>query len=102
MSVHSHPIEILRFNTCGCIDDGKSTLIGRLLYGSKSLVEDQDEALERSTDNTGGGQINFANLTDGLRAEREQGIPMERSVNSFGSCGWQTNQPKPTPALTQP
>jgi len=72
MSVH--PIEILRFNTCGSVDDGKSTLIGRLLYDSKNLMEDQIEALERSADITGGGQINLANLTDGLRAEREQGV----------------------------
>ena len=55
-----HPIEILRFNTCGSVDDGKSTLIGRLLYDSKNLMEDQIEALERSADITGGGQINLA------------------------------------------
>ncbi|HRI16323.1 MAG TPA: GTP-binding protein, partial [Verrucomicrobiota bacterium] len=67
----THPIELLRFNTCGSVDDGKSTLIGRLLYDTKSLMEDQLEALERSADITGGGQINLANLTDGLRAERE-------------------------------
>src|SRR6266699_3784825 len=72
-----HPIEILRLNTCGSVDDGKSTLIGRLLYDSKSLMEDQIEALERSADITGGGQINLANLTDGLRAEREQGITID-------------------------
>ena len=72
-----HPIEILRFNTCGSVDDGKSTLIGRLLDDSKSLMEDQIEALERSADITGGGQINLANLTDGLRAEREQGITID-------------------------
>ena len=64
------PVDILRFNTCGSVDDGKSTLIGRLLYDSKSLMEDQLEALERSADITGGGQVNLANLTDGLRAER--------------------------------
>jgi len=45
-----HPIELLRFNTCGSVDDGKSTLIGRLLYDSKSLMEDQIEALERTLD----------------------------------------------------
>jgi sulfate adenylyltransferase subunit 1 len=72
-----HPIEILRFNTCGSVDDGKSTLIGRLLFDSKSIMEDQLEALERSADITGGGQINLANLTDGLRAEREQGITID-------------------------
>ena len=64
--------DLLRFITCGSVDDGKSTLIGRLLYDSKSIMEDQLEALERSADITGGGQINLANLTDGLRAERER------------------------------
>ena len=70
-------VELLRFNTCGSVDDGKSTLIGRLLYDSKSIMEDQMEALERSADITGGGQVNLANLTDGLRAEREQGITID-------------------------
>ncbi len=82
---HSHSIEILRFNTCGSVDDGKSTLIGRLLYDSKSLMEDQVEALERSADITGGGQINLANLTDGLRAEREQGITIDVAYRYFAT-----------------
>jgi len=77
--------EILRFNTCGSVDDGKSTLIGRLLYDSKSLMEDQLEALERSADITGGGQINLANLTDGLRAEREQGITIDVAYRYFAT-----------------
>ncbi len=77
MSKTQHPVELLRFNTCGSVDDGKSTLIGRLLYDSKSIMEDQMEALERSADITGGGQVNLANLTDGLRAEREQGITID-------------------------
>ena len=81
----AHPIEILRFNTCGSVDDGKSTLIGRLLYDSKSLMEDQIEALERSADITGGGQINLANLTDGLRAEREQGITIDVAYRYFAT-----------------
>jgi bifunctional enzyme CysN/CysC/sulfate adenylyltransferase subunit 1 len=80
-----HPIEILRFNTCGSVDDGKSTLIGRLLYDSKSLMEDQLEALERSADIMGGGQINLANLTDGLRAEREQGITIDVAYRYFAT-----------------
>ena len=80
-----HPIELLRFNTCGSVDDGKSTLIGRLLYDSKSLMEDQIEALERSADITGGGQINLANLTDGLRAEREQGITIDVAYRYFAT-----------------
>ena len=80
-----HPIEILRFSTCGSVDDGKSTLIGRLLYDSKSLMEDQIEALERSADITGGGQINLANLTAGLRAEREQGITIDVAYRYFAT-----------------
>ena len=81
----NHPIEILRFNTCGSVDDGKSTLIGRLLYDSKNLMEDQLEALERSSDITGAGQINLANLTDGLRAEREQGITIDVAYRYFAT-----------------
>ncbi len=79
------PIELLRFNTCGSVDDGKSTLIGRLLYDSKSLMEDQVEALEKSADLTGGGAINLANLTDGLRAEREQGITIDVAYRYFAT-----------------
>ncbi len=86
MSVPAHhPVDILRFNTCGSVDDGKSTLIGRLLYDSKNLMEDQIEALERSADITGGGQINLANLTDGLRAEREQGITIDVAYRYFAT-----------------
>ncbi len=69
--------ELLRFSTCGSVDDGKSTLIGRLLYDSKSLFEDQLDALERSVTLSGELKVNLANLTDGLRAEREQGITID-------------------------
>jgi bifunctional enzyme CysN/CysC/sulfate adenylyltransferase subunit 1 len=79
------PVELLRFNTCGSVDDGKSTLIGRLLYDSKALMEDQLEALERSADITGGGLVNLANLTDGLRAEREQGITIDVAYRYFAT-----------------
>ncbi|MCU0781213.1 MAG: GTP-binding protein [Akkermansiaceae bacterium] len=79
------PIDLLRFNTCGSVDDGKSTLIGRLLYDSKSLMEDQLEALERDAGLTGGGAINLANLTDGLRAEREQGITIDVAYRYFAT-----------------
>jgi bifunctional enzyme CysN/CysC/sulfate adenylyltransferase subunit 1 len=85
MPQSQHPIELLRFNTCGSVDDGKSTLIGRLLYDSKNLMEDQLEALEKSADLTGGGQINLANLTDGLRAEREQGITIDVAYRFFAT-----------------
>src|SRR5476651_203230 len=81
---HTHPIELLRFNTCGSVDDGKSTLIGRLLHDSKSIMEDQMESL-RSADITGGGKINLANLTDGLRAEREQGITIDVAYRYFAT-----------------
>ncbi|MCX6891479.1 MAG: GTP-binding protein, partial [Verrucomicrobia bacterium] len=77
-----HPVDILRLNTCGSVDDGKSTLIGRLLYDSRSLMEDQIEA---PADITGGGQINLANLTDGLRAEREQGITIDVAYRYFAT-----------------
>src|SRR5437773_4896943 len=85
MSATPHTIEILRFNTCGSVDDGKSTLIGRLLYDSKNLMEDQLEALDRSADIPGGGTINLANLTDGLRAEIEQGITIDVAYRYFAT-----------------
>jgi len=85
MTDSRHTIELLRFNTCGSVDDGKSTLIGRLLYDSKSIMEDQMEALERSADITGGGQVNLGNLTDGLRAEREQGITIDVAYRYFAT-----------------
>src|SRR5512136_642421 len=80
-----HPIDILRLNTCGSVDDGKSTLIGRLLYDSRSLMEDQIEALERSADLTGAGRIDLSTLTDGLRAEREQGITIDVAYRYFAT-----------------
>ena len=80
-----HPVDILRLNTCGSVDDGKSTLIGRLLYDSRSLMEDQIEALERSADLTGAGQIDLSTLTDGLRAEREQGITIDVAYRYFAT-----------------
>lgn len=84
-ALHPTPVDLLRFNTSGSVDDGKSTLIGRLLYDSKSLMEDQLEALQRSADITGSGQINLANLTDGLRAEREQGITIDVAYRYFAT-----------------
>jgi bifunctional enzyme CysN/CysC/sulfate adenylyltransferase subunit 1 len=67
------------------VDDGKSTLIGRLLYDSRSLMEDQIEALERSADLTGAGRIDLSTLTDGLRAEREQGITIDVAYRYFAT-----------------
>jgi bifunctional enzyme CysN/CysC/sulfate adenylyltransferase subunit 1 len=77
--------EILRLSTAGSVDDGKSTLIGRLLHDSKSIFEDQWEALERSADLSGGTEVNLANLTDGLRAEREQGITIDVAYRYFAT-----------------
>lgn len=76
-------MDLLRFITAGSVDDGKSTLIGRLLYDSKNILIDQLEALERSTKNKEAGQVDLALLTDGLRAEREQGITIDVAYRYF-------------------
>lgn len=65
-------MDMLRFTTAGSVDDGKSTLIGRLLYDSKSIFEDQMEAIEKTSKSSGEEEVNLALLTDGLKAEREQ------------------------------
>ncbi len=78
-------MDILRFITAGSVDDGKSTLIGRLLYDSKSIMIDQLEAIERQTKNRGEGDIDLALLTDGLRAEREQGITIDVAYKYFST-----------------
>jgi len=72
-----HDMELLRFTTAGSVDDGKSTLIGRLLYDSKSIFEDQWEAIEGISKRKGEENVNLALLTDGLRSEREQGITID-------------------------
>ncbi|MFN8289865.1 MAG: GTP-binding protein [Chitinophagaceae bacterium] len=76
-------MDLLRFITAGSVDDGKSTLIGRLLYDSKNILADQLEALERSTKNKANGEVDLALLTDGLRAEREQGITIDVAYRYF-------------------
>ncbi|MBU0764618.1 MAG: GTP-binding protein [Bacteroidetes bacterium] len=78
-------MELLRFTTAGSVDDGKSTLIGRLLYDSKAIFEDQMEALERASIQKGGEEVNLALLTDGLRAEREQGITIDVAYRYFAT-----------------
>ena len=75
--------DILRIATAGSVDDGKSTLIGRLLYDSKAVFEDQYEAVERAS--AGGDYVNLALLTDGLRAEREQGITIDVAYRYFAT-----------------
>jgi sulfate adenylyltransferase subunit 1 len=76
-------MDLLRFITAGSVDDGKSTLIGRLLYDSKNILVDQMEALEKSTKNRTDGSVDLALLTDGLRAEREQGITIDVAYRYF-------------------
>ena len=78
-------MELLRFATAGSVDDGKSTLIGRLLYDTKSIFEDQLESIERTSRDRGDEQTNLALLTDGLRAEREQGITIDVAYRYFAT-----------------
>lgn len=78
-------MDLLRFITAGSVDDGKSTLIGRLLYDSKNILSDQLEALEKQSKNKEEGSIDLALLTDGLRAEREQGITIDVAYKYFST-----------------
>jgi sulfate adenylyltransferase subunit 1 len=78
-------MELLRFSTAGSVDDGKSTLIGRLLYDSKSIFEDQYDAIEAASQKRGEEYVNLALLTDGLRAEREQGITIDVAYRYFST-----------------
>ena len=78
-------MDLLRFITAGSVDDGKSTLIGRLLYDSKNILIDQLEAMEKSTKNKENGEVDLALLTDGLRAEREQGITIDVAYRYFST-----------------
>ncbi|MBW3632762.1 MAG: sulfate adenylyltransferase subunit CysN [Chloroflexi bacterium] len=78
-------MDLLRFATAGSVDDGKSTLIGRLLYDTKTIFEDQLEAVERSSRLMGADYTNLALLTDGLRAEREQGITIDVAYRYFAT-----------------
>ncbi|MBK1792786.1 50S ribosome-binding GTPase [Persicirhabdus sediminis] len=78
-------MDLLRFTTAGSVDDGKSTLIGRLLYDSKNTFEDQMEAVEKSSNQRGDENVNLALLTDGLKAEREQGITIDVAYRYFAT-----------------
>ena len=77
--------ELVRFSTAGSVDDGKSTLIGRLLYDTKTLFDDHLEAVERSSQRLGLAETNLALITDGLRAEREQGITIDVAYRYFAT-----------------
>jgi sulfate adenylyltransferase subunit 1 len=78
-------MELLRFTTAGSVDDGKSTLIGRLLFDSKAIFQDQLDAIERTSIRKGENKINFAYLTDGLKAELEQGITIDVAYRYFST-----------------
>ncbi|MEZ4582953.1 MAG: GTP-binding protein, partial [Caldilineaceae bacterium] len=78
-------MDMLRFTTAGSVDDGKSTLIGRLLYDSKAIFEDQMEAVERASQTRGDEYVDLALVTDGLRAEREQGITIDVAYRYFAT-----------------
>ena len=86
LEAHQHK-SLLRFITCGSVDDGKSTLIGRLLYDSKLIFEDQLASLEEDSKRMGtqGQEIDFALLVDGLAAEREQGITIDVAYRFFST-----------------
>ena len=85
MSVHC-PGGLLRICTAGSVDDGKSTLIGRLLYDSQSVYEDQVSSVEKASKNRNAGPIDFSLFTDGLRAEREQGITIDVAYRYFATA----------------
>ncbi len=78
-------MDLLRFTTAGSVDDGKSTLIGRLLYDAKQIFEDQMEAVERASAKRGTGEVDLSLLADGLRAEREQGITIDVAYRYFAT-----------------
>ncbi len=78
-------MDLMRFTTAGSVDDGKSTLIGRLLFDSKAIFQDQMEAIEKVSEQMGDGYVNLALLTDGLRAEREQGITIDVAYRYFAT-----------------
>ncbi len=82
---HYLAMDLLRFTTAGSVDDGKSTLIGRLLYDSKAIFADQLEAIARATEQRGEEVLNLSLLTDGLRAEREQGITIDVAYRYFAT-----------------
>lgn len=85
MNIKDYNSELLRFTTAGSVDDGKSTLIGRLLYDSKSIYQDQYEAIERVSERRGEEGVNLALLTDGLKSEREQGITIDVAYRYFST-----------------
>ena len=80
-------MELLRFTTAGSVDDGKSTLIGRLLFDSKSIFEDQVQQIEQTSKNKGLGHVDLSLFTDGLKDEREQGITIDVAYSAQHHVG---------------
>lgn len=93
---------LLRFATAGSVDDGKSTLVGRLLHDSKSVLADQLEAVERVSLGRGQEAPDLALLTDGLRAEREQGITIDVAYRYFATPGGGSSSPTPPGTCSTP
>ena len=91
MAVVAQRTELLRFATSGSVDDGKSTLIGRLLFDSKQILADQLAHVEEVSERRGDGYVNLALLTDGLRAEREQGITIDVAYRYFQTAAAQVH-----------
>ena len=85
MENRNKTMDLLRFTTAGSVDDGKSTLIGRLLYDSKTIFEDQLEMVEQASNRKGLGHVDLSLLTDGLRSEREQGITIDVAYRYFAT-----------------
>src|SRR5215216_6947921 len=85
MISHANESGLLRICTAGSVDDGKSTLIGRLLYDSQSVYEDQISSIEKASKNRNAGPIDFSLFTDGLKAEREQGITIDVAYRYFAT-----------------
>ena len=83
--MHKENSQLLRFTTAGSVDDGKSTLIGRLLYDSKSIFQDQLDAVEQSSKKKGFDYVDLSLLTDGLKSEREQGITIDVAYRYFAT-----------------
>ena len=94
--------ELLRFATAGSVDDGKSTLIGRLLHDSKAILEDQLEHVIRTSERRGDGYVNLALLMDGLRAEREQGITIDVAYRYFQTPRRASTSTIPSSAVEAP
>src|SRR5579864_1893225 len=86
ISTSVRPTALLRFTTAGSVDDGKSTLIGRLLYDSKAIYEDQLASIAKSGINRSDGPLDLSLITDGLRAEREQGITIDVAYRYFSTA----------------